>query len=151
MDAPGHVQLRKMGEITTKVTGSPANTVAFFLLLPILSLGLVYLVSYMTSSLNKFPGPPLACTSKNLSPGSTFELIHQTAWSNLWRMYHAYNGNMHTATQKMHAKYGPVVRLAPNYIDLDYDKCAGLIKTCFDTKGVWRKVRGPPLGFLLHP
>lgn len=48
---------------------------------------------------------------------------------------------MHTATQKMHAKYGPVVRMAPNYIDLDYEKCAGLIKTCFDTKGVWRKVQ----------
>ncbi|KAJ0119047.1 hypothetical protein J7T55_013282 [Diaporthe amygdali] len=39
----------------------------------------------------------------------------------------------------MHQKYGPVVRMAPNYLDLDYDTCASLIKTCFDTKGVWRK------------
>lgn len=39
----------------------------------------------------------------------------------------------------MHQKYGPVVRMAPNYLDLDYDTCASLIRTCFDTKGVWRK------------
>ncbi|CAN8100112.1 unnamed protein product [Discula destructiva] len=54
-------------------------------------------------------------------------------------MYHAYHGSMHTTTKDMHAKYGPVVRMAPNFIDLDYDTTAGLIKTCFDTKGVWRK------------
>lgn len=56
-------------------------------------------------------------------------------------MYYAYDGSMHTLTQKMHAKYGPVVRMAPNYLDLDYDdsSCAQLIKTCFDTKGVWKK------------
>lgn len=57
-------------------------------------------------------------------------------------MYYAYDGSMQKITQKMHAKYGPVVRMAPNYIDLDYDACVKLIKTCFDTKGVWRKVRG---------
>lgn len=56
-------------------------------------------------------------------------------------MYYAYDGSMHTITQKMHEKYGPVVRMAPNVIDLDYDNSAALIKTCFDAKGVWRKVR----------
>lgn len=55
-------------------------------------------------------------------------------------MRYAYNGSIHSTTQKMHQKYGPVVRMAPNYLDLDYDTCASLIKTCFDTKGVWRKV-----------
>lgn len=60
-------------------------------------------------------------------------------------MYYAYDGSMHTIIQKAHAKYGPVVRLAPNYIDLDNDTSAGLIKTCFDTKGVWRKVKGANL------
>lgn len=59
-------------------------------------------------------------------------------------MYYAYDGSMHTITQKMHEKYGPVVRMAPNYLDLDYDNCAALIKTCFDTKGVWKKVRFVP-------
>lgn len=56
-------------------------------------------------------------------------------------MYYAYDGSMHTITQRMHRIYGPVVRMAPNYLDLDYDTCAGLIKACFDTKGVWKKVR----------
>jgi hypothetical protein len=52
-------------------------------------------------------------------------------------MYHAYYGTMHGATKELHDKYGPVVRMAPNYLDLDY---ASLIKTCFDTRGVWKKV-----------
>lgn len=55
-------------------------------------------------------------------------------------MYYAYDGSMHTITQALHEKHGPVVRMAPNYLDLDYDTAAALIKTCFDTKGVWRKV-----------
>lgn len=54
-------------------------------------------------------------------------------------MRYAYDGSIHTTTHKMHQKYGPVVRMAPNYLDLDYDTCASLIKTCFDTKGVWKK------------
>lgn len=65
--------------------------------------------------------------------------ITAAAWTNLWRMYYAYDGSMHTITRKMHEKYGPVVRMGPNYLDLDYAACAGLIKTCFDTKGVWKK------------
>lgn len=54
-------------------------------------------------------------------------------------MRYAYDGSIHTTTHRVHKKYGPVVRMAPNYLDLDYDTCASLIKTCFDTKGVWRK------------
>lgn len=56
-------------------------------------------------------------------------------------MYYAYDGSMHTITKRLHEKHGPVVRMAPNYLDLDYDDAAALLKTCFDTKGVWRKVR----------
>lgn len=44
---------------------------------------------------------------------------------------------MHVVSKKLHDKYGPVVRMAPNYLDLDY---SSLIKTCFDRNGVWRKV-----------
>lgn len=65
-------------------------------------------------------------------------------------MYYAYNGSIHTTTHKMHKKYGPVVRMAPNYLDLDYDTSASLIKTCFDTKGVWRKVRSSSLTMLTY-
>lgn len=52
-------------------------------------------------------------------------------------MYYAYRGDMHLISKKLHDKYGPVVRMGPNYLDLDY---SSLIKTCFDTQGVWRKV-----------
>lgn len=44
---------------------------------------------------------------------------------------------MHLISKKLHDKYGPVVRMGPNYLDLDY---SSLIKICFDTQGVWRKV-----------
>lgn len=52
-------------------------------------------------------------------------------------MVHAYNGQMHVVSKKLHDKYGPVVRMAPNYLDVDY---SSLIKTCFDVQGVWQKV-----------
>lgn len=63
-------------------------------------------------------------------------------------MYYAYTGQMHSITKKMHEKYGPVVRLAPNYLDVDYPS---LIKTCFDTKGVWKKVGALLYSFLYSP
>lgn len=47
-----------------QATGSPANIATSLLLVSVLSLGLVYLVPYMTSSLSKFPGPLLACKFK---------------------------------------------------------------------------------------
>lgn len=44
---------------------------------------------------------------------------------------------MHIVSKRLHDKYGPVVRMAPNYLDIDY---SSLIKTCFDVQGVWEKV-----------
>lgn len=58
----------------------------------------------------------------------------------MYRMYHAYKGDTHLITKKLHDRHGPVVRMAPNYLDVDH---ASLIKTCFDVSGVWQKVRGP--------
>ena len=37
----------------------------------------------------------------------------------------------------MHEKYGPVVRIGPNVLSLDYPE---LIPTIYDTKGTYRKV-----------
>lgn len=55
-------------------------------------------------------------------------------------MYYAHDGTIHTTTARLHARYGPVVRMAPNYLDLDFGtSLPALVKTCFDTKGVWRK------------
>ncbi|KAK7750013.1 hypothetical protein SLS62_008005 [Diatrype stigma] len=45
-------------------------------------------------------------------------------------------GSMHLVAKSLHDKYGPIVRIAPNQLDLD---CPSLIKTCFDRKGTWRK------------
>lgn len=53
-------------------------------------------------------------------------------------MYHAAGGSMHLVSHALHARYGPVVRMAPNYLDLDYPS---LISTCLDSHGVWKKVR----------
>ncbi|KAI4595116.1 hypothetical protein KJ359_007091 [Pestalotiopsis sp. 9143b] len=51
-------------------------------------------------------------------------------------MYHAWRGEMHLVSKQLHDKYGPVVRMAPGYLDVDY---SSLIKTCFDVQGVWEK------------
>lgn len=59
------------------------------------------------------------------------------AWTNFYRMYHAYRGQLHLVSKQLHDKYGPVVRMGPNYLDVDYPS---LIKVCFDTSGTWRKV-----------
>ncbi|KAL7907872.1 cytochrome P450 [Trichoderma velutinum] len=89
-----------------------------FMLLPVATYVFWSFVSYLISPLKKYPGPFLA------------------SYTNFYRMYYAYRGNMHLLTKKLHDKYGPVVRMGPNYIDVDYPS---LIKTCFDTQGVWRK------------
>jgi hypothetical protein len=65
-------------------------------------------------------------------------MLIQEAWTNFYRMYYAYTGRMHLISKKLHDQYGPVVRMAPNYIDVDY---SSLIKTCFDVQGIWQKVR----------
>lgn len=55
-------------------------------------------------------------------------------------MYQTWRGNMHGVTKELHDKYGPVVRVGPNHLDLDY---SSMIKTVFDFKGVWKKVMLP--------
>ncbi|KAJ5910342.1 hypothetical protein N7504_004985 [Penicillium tannophilum] len=76
-------------------------------------LPLWYLASYLISPLGQFPGPFLA------------------GWTNLWRMYHVRRGKYHLVIQELHKKYGPVVRIAPNVLDLDIPE---LVKTIYNTK-----------------
>ncbi|CAK7221524.1 hypothetical protein SBRCBS47491_004554 [Sporothrix bragantina] len=76
------------------------------------------LYSYITSPLRKFPGPFLA------------------GWTNLWRLYHASSGKYQWTIEALHEKYGPVVRIGPNLLDLDYPE---MIKTVYGTDGKWRK------------
>ncbi|KAI0390458.1 cytochrome P450 [Xylariaceae sp. FL0594] len=111
-------------------TTGPAAAVITVVLVPLLvSTALWYLIAYIQSPLRKYPGPRLA------------------AWTNYWRMYHAYRGSMHLVCKEMHDKYGPVVRLGPNYLDVD---CSSLIKTCFDRNGAWKKSELYAVSGVLH-
>lgn len=53
-----------------------------------------------------------------------------------------YSGNYQERIKKLHDKYGPVVRIGPNLLDLDYPE---LIKTIYSTDGKWLKVGTPTL------
>lgn len=47
------------------------------------------------------------------------------------------SGEYHLILKKLHNKYGPVVRIGPNLLDLDYPE---LSKTLYGTDEAWRKV-----------
>ncbi|KAI0144482.1 cytochrome P450 [Xylariaceae sp. FL1272] len=96
---------------------------------PVIATVVWYVVAYVQSPLRQYPGPPLA------------------SWTNYVRMYYAWRGNMHTVSKKLHDKYGPVVRMGPNYLDVDY---SSLIKTCFDFNGVWKKSELYAVSGVLH-
>ncbi|KAK3688246.1 cytochrome P450 [Podospora appendiculata] len=86
---------------------------------PILTLFGWLVYSWLTSPLRKYPGPFLA------------------GWTNLWRLVLSLRGRNYPMTmRKLHEKYGPVVRIGPNLLDLDYPE---LIKTIFSTDDRWRK------------
>lgn len=53
-------------------------------------------------------------------------------------MHHARQGNYHLVIREMHQRYGPVVRIAPNVLDLDYPE---LIKTIYNVKADYLKVK----------
>ncbi|OQD68318.1 hypothetical protein PENPOL_c003G02954 [Penicillium polonicum] len=72
-----------------------------------------YLISYLISPLRRFPGPFVA------------------GWTNLWRMFHLRQGKYELVIQDLHKKYGPVVRIGPNVLDLDFPE---LIKTIYNAK-----------------
>lgn len=93
------------------------NISLIFLSLPLI---LLFWYSWATfrSPLRQYPGPLLA------------------RWTNLWRLYHVSTGNSHQIFHDLHKKYGPVVRLGPNLLDLDYPE---LIKTIYNIQGNWKK------------
>lgn len=52
-------------------------------------------------------------------------------------MFHVRRGNYHFVIEELHKKHGPVVRIAPNVLDLDIPE---LIKTVYNTKENYLKV-----------
>ncbi|KAJ5805081.1 hypothetical protein N7474_010968 [Penicillium riverlandense] len=92
-----------------------ATTIGYALLA---GLSIWYLTTYVFSPLRRFPGPFLA------------------GWTNLWRMFHVRQGKYQVVIHELHKKYGPVVRIAPNVLDLDIPE---LIKTIYNTKADYLK------------
>ncbi|KAK4194406.1 putative cytochrome P450 E-class, group I [Triangularia verruculosa] len=85
---------------------------------PIITLFLWFAISWATSPLRRYPGPFLA------------------GYTNLWRLYQVRTGKYQLTIQKLHEKYGPVVRIGPNLLDLDFPE---LSRVLYGTDGKWRK------------
>ncbi|KAK3368682.1 cytochrome P450 [Podospora didyma] len=101
--------------LVSKLRGSP---VTLFVSVSFTSLLLYLLTSYVRSPLRQYPGPALA------------------KYTNLWRLYHTMQGSWHLVIDQAHKKYGPVVRIGPNVLDVDYPS---MLKTIFNVKAEWRK------------
>ena len=71
---------------------------------------------------------------------------NQPGWTNLWREYQVYAANYGPTVKKLHEKYGPVVRIGPNLLDIDYPEIS---KVIYGTDGSWIKVRWPLAVLLL--
>ncbi|KAK4033039.1 Pisatin demethylase [Parachaetomium inaequale] len=99
------------------LNGPSVSWPAAALVLP-LTLVTWFTISWVSSPLRKYPGPFLA------------------GYTNLWRLAQVQSGSYHLRIKKLHEKYGPVVRIGPNLLDLDYPE---LIKTVYSTDGKWRK------------
>lgn len=77
------------------------------------------LSTYLQSPLRIFPGPFLA------------------KWTDLWRLYTVCRGDSHIVVRGLHQRYGPVVRIGPNMLDIDEPS---LIKTLYNIKDDFVKV-----------
>ncbi|EWG52238.1 hypothetical protein FVEG_11028 [Fusarium verticillioides 7600] len=77
-----------------------------------------WVISTLMSPLRQYPGPFLA------------------KWTNVWRLYQVRSQKYQWTIQELHKKYGPVVRIGPNLLDLDYPE---LIKTIYGTDNRWLK------------
>jgi hypothetical protein len=95
------------------------SRLVLILVIPLLTLFAWSVVAWATSPLRKYRGPFLA------------------GFTNLWRYNLTKSGRYGETIKKLHDKYGPVVRIAPNVLDLDYPE---LIKIIYGTDGKWVKV-----------
>lgn len=95
------------------------NNLSHYLIGAFLILSAYLITSYLNDPLRHYPGPFLA------------------KFTNLWRIYHIRQANFHHVMTRLHRQYGPVVRIAPNVLDVDDP---AMIKTVFNTKGDWKKV-----------
>ncbi|KAM7195564.1 Pisatin demethylase [Naviculisporaceae sp. PSN 640] len=92
--------------------------VTIFGLVPSFTIFFWFFVAYQTSPLKKYPGPFLA------------------GWTNLWRLWQVITGEYAPRMKRLHEKYGPIVRIGPNLLDLDFPE---LSKVIYSTDGKWIK------------
>ncbi|KAI1861857.1 hypothetical protein JX265_009360 [Neoarthrinium moseri] len=74
------------------------------------------LITQFNDPLRKYPGPFIA------------------RYTNLWRLYQVTRGDSHLRWEALHRKYGPVVRVGPNLLDLDHPSLVKTIYNNFDGK-----------------
>ncbi|KAM0301547.1 hypothetical protein ACHAPM_005777 [Fusarium culmorum] len=113
------MSLTEASYITTLVRQTDWRSLATSIaVITISSIVVSSIATYFTSPLRKYPGPDLA------------------AWTNLWRLAVVRKGSYHLKIKELHEKYGPIVRIGPNTLDLDIPD---LIKTLYGTDGKWKK------------
>jgi hypothetical protein len=67
---------------------------------------------------------------------------HIAEWTNLWRFYHLVRGDIHVVSDKLHQKYGRIVCIGPDIVDVADPE---VLKTAFNhTKRDWKKVGTGP-------
>ncbi|KAK4096345.1 cytochrome P450 [Parathielavia hyrcaniae] len=100
------------------IAGVWGSKLAALVLAPWIAVFLWFLVAYQTSPLKRYPGPFLA------------------GWTNLWRVWQVISGEYAPRMKKLHEKYGPIVRIGPNLLDLDIPE---LYRIIYGTDGKWVK------------
>ncbi|KAK4671880.1 hypothetical protein QC764_609560 [Podospora pseudoanserina] len=108
----------RYGSLPTLDSRVLARLAVTVLVAPIVTLLLWFTFSWATSPLRGYPGPFLS------------------GYTNLWRLYHVRTGKYELTMKRLHDRYGPVVRIGPNLLDLDYPE---LSKVLYGTDGKWRK------------
>ncbi|KAG7042730.1 benzoate 4-monooxygenase cytochrome p450 [Colletotrichum scovillei] len=100
------------------LTNAQSHKASIVLLTPTIGIVLWFFASWQISSLKRYPGPFLA------------------GWTNLWRLWQVISADYAPRMKKLHEKYGPVVRLGPNLLDIDIPE---LVKVIYSTDGKWTK------------
>jgi hypothetical protein len=101
-----------------------ALTPLLTLFLTLLIISISYLLAKTKPHLRSIPGPRLA------------------AYTKLWRLHDVYKGSSHLTAIALHAKYGKLVRIAPNVISVsDPDETSKI----YGTKGDFTKTAFYPI------
>ncbi|KAK4147374.1 Pisatin demethylase [Dichotomopilus funicola] len=103
---------------TWLLAGTWGTKLTALILAPAVAVFLWFFVAYQTSPLKRYPGPFLA------------------GWTNLWRVWQVISGEYAPRMKKLHEKYGPIVRIGPNLLDLDIPE---LYRVIYGTDGKWIK------------